>query len=129
LETAVWTLFSVLVGASITWCFSRRYYKKASDDLNDAAKELREKSDELKRFSILMLRAVEELGTSGTVELNRDPETGEPIGLKFRVDVAVRSSSNVSARAQVHEAGGRVPSGSKWSRFVQFVRGILRSLR
>ncbi len=128
LTTVITTVLSVLAGGAITAYFSRRYYQKASDDLNTAADGLREESEKLERFSILMLRAIEELGASGTVELNRDPDTGEPIGLQFRVGMASGGTSNVTLDAQVIRGPGTsAPPKGRWSRLVQFARGILRS--
>jgi len=112
----------VIAGGLITWYFSRRYYKRASDDLNATAERLQEESDRLKRFSILMLRAIEELGASGNVELNRDPETGEPIGLHFRRTLNVSSGSNVSMSAPE-------PESSTWGLWLLFcVRNPRESL-
>lgn len=129
LLTAATTLGSVIAGGLITWYFSRRYYKQASEDLNATAERLQGESERLKRFSILMLRAIEELGASGTVELNRDPETGEPIGLQFRVGMTASGTSNVSLDPQVISSGNSAPPKSRWFRFVQSVRRLLRSRR
>jgi hypothetical protein len=126
--TAATTVGSVGAGGLVTWYFSKRYYKRASDDLNVAAKELKEESDKLERFSILMLRAVEELGASGTVELNRDPETGEPIGLQFRKELNFSSNSKVSIGMQGDITEILVSPKVWWSIFVQSARSLFRYL-
>lgn len=72
--TAITTVLSVLVGGLITLLVSRRYYRKASEDLEREARKLREQSS-------LMLSALREMSITGNVEYNRDPETGEPKGL------------------------------------------------
>lgn len=60
------SVIAVLVGAAITWYFSRRYYKKAGADLVKEASELR-------HLSTIMLNAMED---AELVKLNRDEAGG-----------------------------------------------------
>jgi hypothetical protein len=63
------SVMAVLVGAVITWYFSRRYYNKAGADLVKEAAELR-------HLSAIMLNAMED---AGLVKLNRN-KTGGILG-------------------------------------------------
>lgn len=71
------TVLSVIVGGAITAYFSRRYYEKASKELEAEASKLRAQSN-------LMLRALQEFSTTGDVEYKTNAETGEPEGLSVK---------------------------------------------
>ena len=59
------TLFSVFVGAVVTWIVTWFYYKKAADDLRSDAKELR-------KLSSMMLTAMEGQGWASSLERDKD---------------------------------------------------------
>ena len=64
------TVISCLIGAFVTWVFSRHYYKKAGDELQKEAQNLKTQTQ-------LILVALEQ---SGLVELQRD--NNEVVGFK-----------------------------------------------
>lgn len=79
------SVIAVLVGAFITWYFSRRYYKKAGADLVKEAAELR-------HLSTIMLNAMED---AGLVKLNRN-EAGEPVGRIVEMSALFEGGSTMS---------------------------------
>lgn len=119
-------LVSLVLGGLITLYVSRRYYQKASKDLNDAMGGLHEESKKLRDRNDLIFRALREFSQSGNViEYNEDPETGEPIGLHIKRAIGVTAKSNVSLDKQVTRAGGGPPPGGRWSRLAQSARSIV----
>jgi hypothetical protein len=72
LKELISVLLGVLLGGAITWYFSRRYYIKAS-------KELQKEASDLLSLSKITLRALED---AGLCKLNRD-ENGKIKGLAF----------------------------------------------
>jgi hypothetical protein len=74
--TITTTIFSVFIGALVTWFVARIYYKRASEELTKEASDLR-------KLNVLILRALE---NAGLVELNRD-ENGNPTGLVIKLKV------------------------------------------
>jgi hypothetical protein len=70
------SLGGVLIGGIITWYFSRRYYMKASEDLEKEASELLSLSN-------ITLRALED---AGICQLTRDKE-GKIVGLAISIKV------------------------------------------
>ena len=95
LTTAITTVLSVFVGGLITWLVSRRYYQKASEDLEAEAGRLRAQSN-------LVLRALREFSVTGDVEYNANPETGEPEGLSIKrtatSHLGISDDANVEVR-------------------------------
>ena len=79
-------LFSTLIGAVVTWLVSRCYYKKAGDELCAETQELR-------RFTNLILRAME---NAGWVQVSRD-ENGKPLGLILGAQAKLTATANLKA--------------------------------
>jgi hypothetical protein len=52
------TLVAIAVGGIIAWLVSRRYYKKAGDELRQEAESLRNKSEELRKLQELTIYAL-----------------------------------------------------------------------
>ncbi len=81
------TVVGVLAGGAITFAVSRRYYRKASEDLRQEAgdlrqetTEIRKRSEELQRYVLLLIDLLDD---AGVVEVNRDPQTGEPLTVRL----------------------------------------------
>jgi hypothetical protein len=51
METAVWSLVSVLLGGIITWCASRHFYMKAGKELREEASKLRKETEQVNRVA------------------------------------------------------------------------------
>jgi hypothetical protein len=81
------TIVSLLVGGAITFFVSRGYYLKASEDLRQSAgalrqetTEIRKRSEELQRYVLLLIDLLDD---AGVVEVNRNPQTGEPLTVRL----------------------------------------------
>lgn len=70
------TMVGVLVGGIVTWAVAKCYYKKASEELQKEAHELR-------RLNELMLLGMEH---AGWIELNRD-NSGKILGFRQVIGV------------------------------------------
>jgi hypothetical protein len=79
--TIISAIAGVLVGGIVTWAVARYYYKKASEELQKEAHELR-------RLNELMLLGMEH---AGWIELSRN-NSGKIVG--FRQVIAVSSISS-----------------------------------
>jgi len=71
-ESIAWNLASVVVGGLITWRVARRYYV-------EAAKDLKDETQELQRLMHLILSGLE---SSGLVRYSRN-EQGRITGVNF----------------------------------------------
>jgi len=89
------TLFSNFLGALITWLVAKRYYEKASRDLYDEV-------DELKRLSILMLRAQE---LNSDTELFGRDNRGMPSGIVHDLSANAVSGSATSSASLTKDKG------------------------
>jgi hypothetical protein len=80
------TVVGVLAGGAITFAVSRRYYRKASEDLRQEAGDLRQETTEIRRRSEELLRYVrlliDLLEDAGVIAVERDPRTGEPLTVR-----------------------------------------------
>ena len=95
------TLLGVLIGGAISAAFSWYYYQRASNDLKDEAKELREESEKLRRHTTLILRGLEESGKAGKVEYNRNDQ-GDIIGIAFKRTASSAVNVTDSAGASIN---------------------------
>ena len=86
IETALWSLASIAVGAGITWLVARRYYVAAALDL----------AAETARIRNLLRIALQAMENANMVKLNRDAE-GNPIGMVHEAHVA--DTISVTGRA------------------------------
>jgi hypothetical protein len=71
METAIWTLVGIAIGAVVTFCVSRHYYMAA-------AKDLEVETERLRNLMRIALTAMEQ---KGMVKLNRD-SGGQIIGME-----------------------------------------------
>jgi hypothetical protein len=76
------TVFSMTIGALITWWVSKHYYQKAG-------KELQTEASELKKLNTLMLRAMEK---AGLAKFYRD-EHGNLKGIVIELSTKIKASS------------------------------------
>ncbi|MDX6501363.1 MAG: hypothetical protein QOG23_4623 [Blastocatellia bacterium] len=84
---------AVLLGALITWFFSRRYYTKATVDLVNEASKLR-------HLNTIMLNAMED---AGLVKLNRN-EKGEIVGRIIEASVVFQGSTTMTGNLEVNQS-------------------------
>ena len=82
--TIVATLVGVIIGGIITWYVSKKYYKRASQ-------EMKEESDKLIKKINLILRSMEE---AGLIEYTRD-EQGNIKGLVIKLSGSIKGKSNM----------------------------------
>lgn len=84
---------AVLLGALVTWYFSRRYYTRASADLVSEASRLR-------HLNTIMLNAMED---AGLVKLNRN-EKGEIVGRIIEATVVFQGSTAMSGNLELNHS-------------------------
>jgi len=132
-STIVLTGVSILLGGAITIGVSRRYYRKASDDLRREAGALRQETTELRRRSQELQRYVlvliDLLDDAGVVEAKRDPRTGEILAVRL-----LRITHSATAKGvPTHEAKviprKDIPEGASPVGDYSAAEDILRDLR
>lgn len=93
-------ILSVFVGAAIsgviTWLISRRYYKKAGD-------ELKQEATRLEHLNTLILHGLE---NADIVELAKDA-SGKPTGITIRGRSMLVGKSRMSSKGEVTEHKSR----------------------
>jgi hypothetical protein len=85
METALWTVVGVGIGALITWLVSKYYYVRASQDLL-------QETNRLKRMNEIGLGVLEE---KGYVKLNRDGQ-GNIVGRVIELKANILGTSSTS---------------------------------
>lgn len=91
IESILWNLVSVAVGAVVTWLVARYFYLQAS-------KELQVEARELKRVSLMTLRFIE---TQEVAQIVRD-DSGAPVALQMNAEAVDKLSVTSYALDGVH---------------------------
>ncbi len=87
-------ILGVILGGLINWFFSKRYYKKASEELKIEAEGLKSETEKLRKYTKMILRGME---IGNLVTITKDSQ-GDPVGFLFRISVhhAISTSGSVS---------------------------------
>ena len=91
METLLWTVVGLVLGAVANWYFARRYYIRSSEGLREEAAELKGETQRVRRLVNTLSRAMEE---SGLIDVNRD-ESGEMVGIVVRLGGSVHGTAKL----------------------------------
>jgi hypothetical protein len=88
-------ILGVILGGLINWFFSKRYYKKASEELKKEAGGLKSETEKLRKFTKMILQGME---IANLVTITKDPQ-GDPVGFVLRINVhdTISFSGSVSS--------------------------------
>jgi hypothetical protein len=93
----VLTVGGLIVGALFGLLIARHYYKKSGEELKAVSEDLKGATQEIKKLSLLMLRALAE---ATGVKFNRD-EDGQPKGLAFERNITESVTGEAAVSCQV----------------------------
>lgn len=96
MENYILTFISVFLGACITWCVSWFYYKRAGDELNTTAKELKKEVQWIQKF-------IENSKANPTYKRNAE---GEIEALTVDMKANLKATSALKAQLDKIEVGG-----------------------
>jgi len=89
------SLLTMFIGACVAWFATWFYYKRAAQQLDAAAAELR-------RLNNLLLHGMED---AGWIELNRDPDSNKITGFRISVAGTSQGKATVSGTLEIqHDA-------------------------
>lgn len=83
-ETVVSTAIGIIIGGFITWLFSWIYYKKAGEELQDKALELKNETQELKTLMTKLGKFLDFANKGREANLNYD-ERGNIVGYTVKI--------------------------------------------